>query len=269
MKISFYQPSYCYYNAPKQVTQQKQVNIYAPSFTANPSCAYKDLVRVRPRKLACDVVSDVECKNILNRIYYYRDCNKNPLFDIALNRQKYPNVKPNEEGLLLYAGYDDLSNDMNRFLSRREMYRMNPKQAEDVVRVFDYSLKKLDEQYGKYSGFVYRQGFFPLGQHQYVSTTTDPVIAATLRGGIYLNKNLEFSIVKVKNGHKINEFQRKMGADYAEEEEEILMSRTARYREITDPQGQFLMLKNKFHKLLETYAHQKILPSKIRLFEEI
>lgn len=269
MKISFYQPNYSYSNAPKQVTLQKQSSVSAPSFTAGPSCAYKDLVRVRPRKLACDVISDIECKNILNRVYLYKDYNKEPLFDIALNRQKYPKVKPNQEGLLLYAGYGDLSNDMNRFLSRREMYRMNPKQAEDVIRAFDYSLKKLDEEHGKYSGIVYRQGFFPQGQHQYISTTTDPVIAATMRGGICFNKNLEFAIIKAKNGHKINEFQRKMGSDYAEEEEEILLSRTAKFREITEPQGLYLNLKRNFHKLLETYAHQEISPSKIRIFEEI
>ena len=262
MKISYCQPSLNYFyhsgNTPK-----KQAQTSVPSFTAMSVRECRDLVK------RSFVTCDMECQNILTRIYNYRDVNKQPIFNIELNRQMYPKIKKDQEGLLLYAGYTDLSDEMNRFLSKRELRKATPLMVTDAIRVFDYSLKKLDDKYGKYSGIVYRQGFFPLGQHQYISTTVDPVIAATLRGGICYNKNLEFSIIKAKNGHKINEFQKKMGSDYAEEEDEILLSRHSKFREITNPQGQFLQLKNKFHKMLETYAQGEVSKDKIRIFEEI
>ena len=250
MKISFNQPTINSYNHSKSV---------GVSFGSLPKVP----------KSGGEILSEAEYKNILKKIYGYKSQDGKPLFNSEQNLQMYPKVKKDQEGLLLYAGCGDLSDDMNRFLSKREMRKMNPAQAKDVVKAFDYSLKKLDEKYGKFSGFVFRQGFFPLGQHQYISTTTDPVIAATLRGGICTNKNLEFSVIKAKNGHKINEFQRKMGSEYAEEEEEILLSRDSKIKEIKTPYGQFLTLKNKVHKLLESYAHQEINPDKIRVFEEV
>ena len=246
MKIFSYQP-----------TRYSECNSQTLSFTANLP------------KLGKIIKTDAEYDNVLNKIYGFKTKSGEELFSAEKNLKYYPKVKKEQEGLLLYAGCGDLSDDMNRFLSQREMRKMNPTQARDVVRVFDYSLKKLNEKFGKYSGFVFRQGFFPADKHQYISTTTDPIIAATLRGGICTNKNLEFSILKIKNGCKINEFQRKMGSEYAEEEEEILINRTSKLKEITQPYGQFLTLKTKVKKLLESYAHQEINPDRIRLFEEV
>lgn len=261
MKITPYQPITNYYPRNKAERGSNSAQI---SFTSNIH-AYKDLVKVPRQKL----LSDAEYVNILGKICDYKGIDGNPVFNFEYNLSKYPKIKKEQKGLLLYAGCGDLSDEMNRFLSKRELKKLTPTQAKDVISALDYSLNKLDEKFGKYSGIVYRQGFFQPNSKQYISTTTDPVIAATLRGGICMNKNLEFSLLKVKNGHKINEFQRKMGSDYAEDEEEILLSGTSKLREITKPYGQLLTLKNNFRKTLEDYAHQEINPDKIRIFEEI
>ena len=269
MKISFSQPIYYGYSSkPQYNVTQKVVSDTKQTFTGG-AAYYTDLIKKRPVNLGPEITSKYEYKNILNRIYNYKGYDKKPLFDIDYNRAMYPKINPEHEGLLFYAGYADLSDDINRFLSKRELYKMTKPQAKDVVRVLDYSLQKLDEEFGKYSGVVYRQGFFPQGQHQFISATKEPVIAATLRGGIFMNKNLEFSIINTKNGHKITDFQRKMGCEYADEEEEILLSRKSKFKEIIDPKEQYLFLKNKFHKLLEMYARREVDPNKIRIFEEI
>ena len=263
MKITPYQPITNLYKYNKAERTDIKSNLAHTSFTSTVH-AYKDLVKT-PKKL----ISEGEYKDILNKIRDYKGQDEKPIFNFQYNLADYPKIKKDQEGLLLYAGCGDLSDEMNRFLSKRELKKLTPVQAKEVISAFDYSLNKLDEKFGKYSGIVYRQGFFEPGSQQYISTTTDPVIAATLRGGICMNKNLEFSLLKVKNGHKINEFQRKMGSDYAEEEEEILISGTSKLREVKTPYGQLLTLKNNFKKTLEDYAHQEINPDKIRIFEEI
>lgn len=227
-----------------------------------------DLVKNRAR-LGSEIKSFEEYLEIMDKIYNYRINGDKPLFSKMENLSGYKKAKKEEEGLLLYAGDMDLSDDINRFLSGREMREMSPSQARNVIKALDYSLKKLDDKYGKYSGIVYRQGFFPLNQKQFISTTTDPVIAATLRGGIYFDKNMEFSIINLKNGHKIRDFQRRVGSGFAEEEEEILAPRQSSYREVFNPVGQYYVKKHVFHKLLETYAHREINPNRIRIFEEI
>ena len=140
--------------------------------------------------------------------------------------------------------------------------------AKDIVNVTDYALNKLDKKYGKYSGIVYRQGIVPENNKQYISTTTCPDIAATLYGGVCILNDLDFAIIKTKNGHKINEFQRHMESDYAEEEEEILIPRTSQFSEIESPQGKLLKEKNNFIKRLEKYAHKSINSSRIKVYEE-
>lgn len=258
-----YQPILSRQNQPKSVQQTNVVTDKSLNFLGMP-----DLVKNRVR-LGSEIKSLDEYIQTMNRIYNYKIAGEKPLFSKMENLSGYKKAKKEEEGLLLYAGDMDLSDDINRFLSGRNMTEMTSAQARNVVRALDYSLKKLDERYGRYSGIVYRQGFFPINQKQYISTTTDPVIAATLRGGIYYDKNMEFSIINLKNGHKIRDFQRRVGSDFAEEEEEILAPRTNSYREILNPTGQYYIKKRVFHKLLETYAHQEINPNRIRVFEEI
>lgn len=230
--------------------------------------ALPDLVKKRLR-LGTEIKTLDEYVDTMNKIYGYKTADGKPLFDRVANISGYKKVKKDEEGILLYAGDEDLSGDINRFLSGREMREMNPVQARNVIRALDYSLKCLDKRYGKYSGIVYRQGYFPVTEKQYVSTTTDPVLAATLWGGICYDKNLQFSIVNVKNGHKIRDFQRRIGSEFAEDEEEILAPRTSSFREVLNPVGEVYLKKRVFHKLLEKYAHKEINPANIKVYEEI
>ncbi len=221
------------------------------------------------KAIGVPIKSKEEYIKVLDRVYNYKLSDGEPLFNLEYNKKMYPKIKKEVEGVLLYAGYGDLSNDINRYLSGRDMRNMMPYQANDVVRAVDYSLQCLDKKYGKYSGFVYRQGVFPVGEHQFISTTSDPIIAATLRGGICFDKNLDFSIINAKKGHKINSFQKSMGVEFGEEEEEILLSRTSDFKEITNPQGNLLFAKRKFLNILESYTHTKLNPDKVRVFEEV
>lgn len=261
------QPTYFYVN--KNVSQPQKVapKNNQPSFMRLPSAAYKDLV-VKVDKVGPKIKSKEEYVKLLDEIYDYKSADGKHLFDYVRSKKEYPNATKEQEGLLLYAGVGDLSDDINRFLSGREMKKMNEKQAKNVVKVLDYSLEKLDKSLGKFSGVVYRQGFFPKNAGQFISTTKDPVIAATLRGGICHNKDMEFSVIKVKEGHKINKFQKKMGSAYADEEDEILLSRTNRYIQVA-PVGEMWTLTAKFKRILESFSKGPVSDLKVRVYEQL
>jgi len=210
-----------------------------------------------------------EYKKVLDRIYKYKDSRGCLIFDPTHNFNMYPNIKKEEEGLLLYAGEVDLSNDINRFLSGRKTKYIGSSMAEDIVRVLDYSLDKLDKNFGTYKGIVYRQGFFVPNSGQYISTTTEPEIAASIFGGICISKNLDFYIIQSKTAHKMNAFQRKMNSDFAEDEEEIIISRKAKLEEVKNVYGDLLFAKNKFIKILESYARRPVDKSRIHVLTEI
>lgn len=229
---------------------------------------YPDLIK-KSVELGLEIKTTKEYVEVLDRIYNYRNSENQFIYNAQFNLTSYPNVSKEQEGILLYAGTSDLSGDINRFLSGRQMRDMTEPMAKDVVRVLDYSLKDLDKEFGRYSGLVYRQGFFPEKGEQFISSTSVPEIAATLRGGILSNSKMNFSIIKTKNGHRIDKFQAKMESDYAEEEEEILLSRKSKYKEILNPQGIYRMEKDKFIRMLELYGHCPIRNSQVRVFEEI
>lgn len=214
------------------------------------------------------IKNDKEYNQTLEKIYSYKNKLGKPIYNYQQNITDYPKATKDEEGLLLYAGSSDIHDDINRYLSNRPMKELDIEISKDIINVIDYALNKLDKKYGKYSGIVYRQGIIPENNKQYISTTTCPDIAATLYGGACILNNLDFAIIKTKNGHKINEFQRDMESDYAEEEEEILLPRTSEFREIKSPQGELLKEKNNFVKILEMYAHKSINSSKVKVYEE-
>lgn len=97
---------------------------------------------------------------------------------------------------------------------------------EDIVRALDYSLKKLDEKFGKYKGIVYRQGYMDTGSGQYFSTSSNPKTVAQ-RIDSY---STEYSVIRTKSGHKIVDFQKEMGSRFAHTESEILLDRKCKYR---------------------------------------
>lgn len=209
-----------------------------------------------------------EYKTVLERIYNHKNSSGTIIYNAEINLKIYPKAKKEEEGLLIYAGVNDLSSDINKFLTNRPMKEMDESMAKDVVRVLDYSLEQLDKKYGTYNGIVYRQGFFEPNTGQYISTTTEPEIAASLRGGVMMNKNQDFYVIKTKKAHKINKFQKKMGSDYAEEEEEILIDRTAKLEEVKYPIGDLLIAKRELLKLLNEYSHQYFNEDKVKVFIE-
>ena len=208
-------------------------------------------------------------KQLLDKIYNAKDSNGKIIYDSRINLAMYPDVSKKEEGVLIYAGVNDEHDEINRYLSGRPMQKLTPELAEDMVQVIDFSLKEIDKKYGKYNGIVYRQGIIPNNNQQYISTSTDPIIAATLYGGVFIQKNLDFAIIKTRNGHKINEFQRDMDSEYAENEEEILLPRTTKLKEIKEPNYELLNKKRQFVKILEQYAHRPINPSSVHIYEEI
>lgn len=241
-------------NFTKHKTEYKFANSY-DSFTRN-NCDNNE------------IKNDIEYNKTLEKIYSYKNKSGKLIYNYQQNIKDYPKVTKDEEGLLLYAGSSDIHDDINRYLSNRPMKELNGEIAKDIVNVTDYALNKLDKKYGKYSGIVYRQGIVPENNTQYISTSTCPDIAATLYGGVCILNDLDFAIIKTNNGHKINEFQRDMESEYAEDEEEILLPRTSKFNEIKHPQGELLKEKNNFIKILETYAHKTINPSRVKVYEE-
>ena len=239
-----------------------------PSNNSEIKYAYTDLVK-KPVKLGKEIKTPEEYHETIQRIINYTDKEGNEIFPLRRNQKWYPGLKEEEIGIVLYAGLGDLSNDINRYLSGRPLTRLTEEQAIDVIKAVDYSLNLLDQKYGKYSGFTYRQGFFDKDGEQYFSTTVSPKIAATLRGGIRSNKNMDFSIIKTNNGHKIRNFQKSKGSDYAHEEEEILLPRKNKYREITRPEGEYLAEKMRFIRILEECSGGDYNPHRIKVFEEI
>ena len=254
----------------KSSYQQKPINNFRSSlkndtFEKSNTISFKGPTKLTNPDLL-PIKSFEEYKQVLERIYNTKNAKGNPIFDIARNLKEFPKVSKEEEGLLLYAGLDDLSGDINRYLTHRELIRTDEPTIKDVIRAFDYSLGKLDKKEGKYSGIVFRQGFFQTNEGQYISTTTDPEIAAYLRGGISFNKNLDFYVIDTKNAHKINTFQKRMGSFYADEEKEILIDRTANLREITSPTGNLLFAKRKLSNILEQCLRRPPERNQVRTF---
>ena len=201
---------------------------------------------------------------------------------------------PNKlQGLIPYCGINDISRDINVYLNNErnglckvlkeksyvythdldvtQLIDIDPTMAKDYIRCLDYSLAELDQLFGKYEGLVYRGGLFNPHGHQFYSTS-DRCCRTQIncqRG----QENLQFHIIKTKNGHKILEFQKRYGKQhFAENESEVLLPRDTEYRDITNT-GQFEaekqeMAKKLYQDLCEKYTLKEIL-SKIKIWEEI
>ena len=139
-------------------------------------------------------------------------------------------------GLIPYCGVSDISDEINCWLTgrtRKGKYILPDDKMANIVKVLDYSLNELDKKYGKYSGTVFRTGFFnPVTDKQFYSTSSFPE-GAVKHSNIHL-KNNKYSIINVKNGHKIEDFQKNCDNDtireFASEEGEILLDRTQKFR---------------------------------------
>lgn len=160
------------------------------------------------------------------------------------------NVPDRYKSLVGYIGTNgpiyELYRDINLYLSKNSDIVMKPVEdgtvikdymtelvnvdseiAKRIIRCMDYSLKEVDKEFGKFDGIVYRRGRFSADGGQYYSTTP---FASTGIGD-----DTQLQIIRTKNGHKLKDFQHKYyNETSASTEEEILLPRDTKYKEITD-----------------------------------
>lgn len=144
-----------------------------------------------------------------------------------------------DTAIMPYAGLGDIHEVINRYLRLGEFDALNflgsnissEETVENYIKCLDYALKKTDEVYGKYKGFVFRNGSVDAQSKQYLSTSVK--IDGALDHAIW-NKPFErpYNIIFTKNGHKINEVQKKLGSRFADVEAEILLSPDHNYAKL-------------------------------------
>ena len=155
----------------------------------------------------------------------------------------YRDIDIEEMGLIPYCGFEGSHEIINNYMTGQlnkntEKYKsilpVDLTTIPEAIRALGYSLKKLDEKYGTHQGIVYRQGFMCESPNRYISTTLNPYIASCIYGDWRIKSNNQYSVIQVKNGHKIIDFQRAAGVPSAEGEQEILLSYTNNYKKISD-----------------------------------
>jgi len=165
---------------------------------------------------------------------------KNPIDIDYMCTLGYSNAKDNFIGLIPYCGFADISYQINAWLSGRNIDNptlLNDRQMANVVRAFEYSLSRLDMQYGKYSGTVYRAGYFdPVSDKQYYSSSDYLSCAIEHSNTTSPSEILPYSIIKLKKGHYIHKFQKDVNSmvssTFALCEREILIDRKSRFRKV-------------------------------------
>jgi len=179
-----------------------------------------------------------EYRNLLNEILEYEVPDSVSYLTEFISTKGYEKVPIELLGLVSYCGCSDKSDEINRWLSGRPSTQstLPDEKMANIVRALDYSLKKLDERYSKYEGIAYRIGFFnPNTDKQFYSSSLSHKFAN--KHLIYpqdTGNNNIFSIIKVKNGHKIYKFQQdansKISKRFAKSEEEILIDRKSKFK---------------------------------------
>ena len=210
------------------------------SYSLAPIGVSNKAVSKERQRLLKPVETFEEYENLLNKILEYNIPNSVSYSTKFISTEGYEEIPIELLGLVSYCGCCDKSNEINRWLSGRPStaLTLSDEEMANVIRALDYSLEKLDERYGKYEGIVYRQGFFnPNTDNQFYSSSL-----SSKRANKYCfdtedtgNDN-DFSIIKVKNGHKICDFQKdtnsKISTRFAKREEEILIDRNSEFRKI-------------------------------------
>lgn len=193
-------------------------------------------------------------------------------------------------GLLPYCGVNDVSWDINSYLSGRidyskpesldtKKYIPTHDSIKSVVRVLDYSLNELDKDYGKYKGLVFRKGYMAEHSGQFISSSTNPGIAANFNG---YNDKTDYSIIETKSGHKIYEFQKLIHNAYETREKEVLLPRKSKYelispecydKKITDAVNIFALELSVASKSKDAYTSKPLsyesAVKKIKVYKEI
>ena len=227
------------------------------------------------------IKDDEEFKEVMGRVYNAKDLNGNVLWigkDYRDFHTDYTYATDIEMGLIPYCGINDNSEIINMYLSgrldnkceltnKRSRIPKDINSCVDVIRALDYSLDKLDNRYGTYKGLVYRRGFMAEDCEQYFSTTKDlDVISETYRDFTAFDPSVGYSVIRVKDGHKIYRFQEKMGSNFAENEKEVLLPRKAKFKKLTleEMDEELLTARENMAKNL-FYGADKIISGKVKI----
>lgn len=203
------------------------------------------------------ISSEIEYDTIINKL---RDKNYWRLFKC----DKF------EEALMPYISKDDISYRINLFLRENELLdnRYSGDFLENIIRTMDYALNKIDKIYGKYEGIVYRYGKTDKTSKNFVSAARDPNgVKHIIPDDERREFKKPFYIIQTKNGHKIEEVQKKLKYnDVYTDETEILIS-PCKFEEVDEnlPEMQDAKIKLKNALLKERFNDYP----KISFFKEI
>ena len=168
-----------------------------------------------------------EYSKLLEKIKSIKAINGERFWEYDSEPLCYKGVNSEYIGLLPYCDGQDVSYYINRYLGGILPFDLKCRASEenicDLIRALDYSLARLDEEFGGYNGIVYRSGFFSPNSKQYASTSINPKFAAEV-GGVFVMSS-EYSVILAKNAHKIYDFQKMAKSPYAQKEKEILIGK--------------------------------------------
>jgi len=181
-----------------------------------------------------------EYQGILNKIFRYTIQEYNFTVNLIM-KSGYERTPLGLQGLISYCGADDLSNEINCWLTGREYEHsefLDDEKFKNIIRALEYSLSKLDENYGKVEGKVFRTGYFnPITDKQFYSTSNSLDCAVLHAQSSAPSPFCPYSIIKLKNGHNIYQFQRDTNSHiskrFADIEHEILIDRKSNFRKLS------------------------------------
>ena len=173
-----------------------------------------------------------------------------------------------EQGLMPYIGNLDISDIINTFMRNGTILENVYTKffVENIIRLFDYSLKKVDKIYGNYQGFVYRYGEVDLDSKNYVSAASNPNGAVLFVGEYRFHCNHPLHVIQIKNGHKIEEVQKKLNYNQTYIDESEIIIEPTNFEHVEKPSDKMLNAKEELIKALKT-KHLK--SNKIILLKEI
>lgn len=160
----------------------------------------------------------------------------------------YPNATKFEQAIVPYIDREGISALINGYMRCGSIpnIRFSEHIIRDYIRAISFALTKIDEEYGKYEGIVYRCGHMDNVTKNFISTACDPT---GVKSVITSKRDYRepFFIIYTKNGHKILDIQKKLGSYYAMEHE-ILIDPNTNFEEITNITPEMLELKHNLKK---------------------
>ncbi len=254
--------SYNYTNTPKTITFKSTLAVEKPVAlnSANHQIKSDKISSIKPISvIKKDVISNRlkslepitfnEYMLMLDEIseykgpFFYYDAETKKACNNLINYTGYEDIDEELKGIVPYCGKFDISDQINRWLTGRESehtkYHFNNQRMINIINTLDYSLKRLDEKFGKYEGMIYRNGYFnPNESQQYYSATFLPESVLDIRANSIPSIKNKYSIIKIKNGHDVYKFQRYADSEvsnmFADDEHEILIDRKSKFRLIPE-----------------------------------